>query len=136
MCCSGLCYIAGIDELGGALAAIESGYTQGEIQDAAFAYQRAIEQNEQTVVGVNAFVTDETTEIERLTVDSGVEERQRERVVAVRARRDNGRVTALRARLAAAARGTENLLPLFIECVEVDVTLGEICHTLREVWGE
>jgi methylmalonyl-CoA mutase N-terminal domain/subunit len=129
-------YIALIEELGGALAAIETGYMQREIQDAAYAYQRLIEQSEQTVVGVNAFVAAETNEIERLTVDIAVEEGQRDRVRALRARRDNERVSALRARLTAAARGTENLMPLFIECVEREVTLGEICHTLREVWGE
>ena len=129
-------YIARIDELGGALAAIESGYMQSEIQDAAYAYQRAIEQNEQTVVGVNAFVSTEKNEIERLIVDASVEEGQRERLHALRERRDNERVSTLRERLSAAARGTENLMPLFIECVEHDVTLGEICHTLREVWGE
>ncbi len=129
-------YIGRIDDLGGALAAIESGYTQREIQDAAYTYQRAIEQNEQTVVGVNAFVAEEPTAIERLTVDAAVEARQRERVAALRARRDNERVSALRDELAAAARGAGNLMPLFIECVENDVTLGEICHTLREVWGE
>ena len=129
-------YIARIDELGGALAAIESGYTQREIQDAAYAYQRAIEQNEQTVVGVNAFVAEEPTAIERLTVDAAVEARQRERVAALRVRRDHERVSALREELAATARGAGNLMPLFIECVENDVTLGEICHTLREVWGE
>ncbi|HJL70358.1 MAG TPA: methylmalonyl-CoA mutase family protein [Anaerolineales bacterium] len=129
-------YIGRIDELGGALTAIESGYTQREIQDAAYAYQRAIEQNEQTVVGVNAFVAEEPTAIERLTVDAAVEARQRERVAALRVRRDHERVSALREELAATARGAGNLMPLFIECVENDVTLGEICHTLREVWGE
>ena len=129
-------YIGRIDDLGGALAAIESGYTQREIQDAAYAYQRAIEQNEQTVVGVNAFVAEEPTAIERLTVDAAVEARQRERVAALRVRRDHERVSALREELAATARGAGNLMPLFIECVENDVTLGEICHTLREVWGE
>ncbi len=129
-------YIARIEEMGGALKAIESGYTQREIQDAAYAYQCAIEQNEQTVVGVNAFVVAEKVEIERLTVDPSIEEDQRDRVQALRARRDNERVSALRDRLSAAARSTENLMPLFVECIECDVTLGEICHTLREVWGE
>ena len=129
-------YIACIDELGGSLAAIESGYMQSEIQSAAYAYQRAIEKNEQTVVGVNTFVSSEKNEIERLTVDAAVEEVQRERLRELRERRDNELVSTLREQLSAAARGTENLMPLFIECVERDVTLGEICHTLREVWGE
>ena len=129
-------YITYIHELGGALAAIESGYMQSEIQSAAYAYQRAIEQNEQTVVGVNTFVSAEKNEIERLTVDAAFEEVQRERLHELRERRDNEIVSTLREQLSAAARGTENLMPLLIECVERDVTLGEICHTLREVWGE
>ena len=122
--------------MGGALAAIESGYTQNEIQEAAYAFQQALEGNDKIVVGLNLFVTDEPLEIERLTVDPTAGEHQRELVRELRERRDNERVSALRARLAAAAHGSDNLMPLFIECVEHDVTLGEICHTLRGEWGE
>ena len=75
-------------------------------------------------------------EIERLKTDPAVEQRQREHVAAARARRDGERVAALRDRLAATARGADNLMPILIECVENDVTLGEICDTLRGVWGE
>ena len=95
-----------------------------------------MEEHEQIVVGVNAFVSDETSTERHLTVDDNVEERQRERVQILRARRDDERANALRHRLALAAQGTENLMPLIIECVENDVTLGEICQTLRDVWGQ
>ena len=129
-------YIDRIEEMGGALAAIESGYPQREIRDASYAYHLAMEEHEQIVVGVNAFVSDETSTERHLTVDDNVEEPQRERVQILRARRDDERANALRHRLALAAQGTENLMPLIIECVENDVTLGEICQTLRDVWGQ
>ncbi len=129
-------YIDKIDALGGALAAIEQGYIQAEIQEAAYRYQQAVERGEQIVVGVNQFTGDEGEAPARLTVDPHIEQDQRARLAALRARRDNARVEALRASLAQAARGTQNLMPLFIECVENDVTLGEICHTLRAEWGE
>ncbi len=129
-------YIARIDEMGGALAAIEAGYIQGEIQDAAYAYQQAVERGEQIVVGVNKFTVDEETEPELLRVDPAVEAAARDRLAALRASRDNAKVAELRGRLDTAARGSENLIPLFIECVENEVTLGEICNTLRDVFGE
>jgi methylmalonyl-CoA mutase N-terminal domain/subunit len=129
-------YIARIDEMGGAMQAIEKGYMQNEIQNAAYAAQQAIERGEQVVVGVNQFTVEEEITLERLTVDPSIELRQRERLKNLRAARDETRVAALRSRLADAAKGTENLMPLFIECVENNLTLGEICNTLRDVWGE
>ncbi len=129
-------YLRKIDELGGALAAIEQGYIQGEIQEAAYRYQRAIEAGEETVVGVNAFQVDERLELERLKVDPAIEEGQRSRLAELRQRRDAPRVSELLAQLESAARGSENLLPLFVTCVENDITLGEICGLLRQVWGE
>jgi len=129
-------YIQKIDDLGGALAAIERGYIQTEIANAAYAYQRAVDRGEQIVVGVNAFQAEEERHLERLKVDPAIEEQQCRRLADLRARRDNGKVAELRARLETAARGTENLMPLLIECVENDVTLGEICSTLRGVFGE
>jgi methylmalonyl-CoA mutase N-terminal domain/subunit len=109
---------------------------QNEIQEAAYRYQQAVEAKTQLVVGVNAFTSDEATDIERLRVDPRMEQEACARLAALRARRDPARVAALRARLRAAAAGSDNLMPLFIECVENDVTVGEICHTLRSVWGE
>jgi len=129
-------YLARIDEMGGALKAIEQGYIQNEIQNAAYAAQQAIERKEQIVVGVNAFEGKEELTLERLVVDPAIEQAQRARLKALRARRDAVRVSALLDRLAHAARGSENLMPLFIECVENEITLGEICNTLRGVWGE
>jgi len=130
-------YLDAIDEMGGMLAAVESGYVQREIQDAAYRYQQALEKGEEVVVGVNRFVEEEEPEIELLRLDPAIEENQRRQLNALRERRDGERVSALRSRLAdAAATDDENLMPLFIECVENDVALGEICDTLREVWGE
>ncbi len=129
-------YIRQIDAMGGAMAAIERGYIQGEIQEAAYQYQRAVESGEQIVVGVNAFQVEDDGELERLRVDPAIEEAQRGRLKAIRERRDSARVDGLLTRLESAARGDENLVPLFIECVENDITLGEICSLLRKVWGE
>ena len=129
-------YIARIDEIGGAMAAIEQGYVQTQIQNAAYDYQKAVENGSQTIVGVNAFDIEETLDIETLRVDPAIEIQQRERLKNLRERRDAGRVSELRTRLETAARSSENLMPLFIECVENDVTLGEISGTLRNVWGE
>ena len=109
---------------------------QGEIHDAAYAYQRNIEQGDQVVVGVNNYADDKKLEIDRLIVDKETEEQQCERVRAIRQQRDSEQTSTLLDQLSNAARGTDNLMPLFIECVEHNVTLGEICNTLRNVWGE
>jgi methylmalonyl-CoA mutase N-terminal domain/subunit len=129
-------YIQRIDDMGGALAAIEQGYVQDEIQNAAYAFQQALERNEETVVGVNAFQVDEQVELERLKVDPAIEQNQRARLSGLRARRDAGRSGELLAQLENAARGSENLMPVMIACVENDLTLGEICGVLRGLWGE
>jgi methylmalonyl-CoA mutase N-terminal domain/subunit len=129
-------YICKIDEMGGALKAIELGYIQGEIQDSAYRAQQAIEKQEQLVVGVNAFQSDEKISLERLKVDPAVEESQRARLKDIRKRRDSEKVAQLLSQLENTARGNENLLSLFIECVENDITLGEICTVLRHVFGE
>jgi methylmalonyl-CoA mutase N-terminal domain/subunit len=129
-------YIRKIDGMGGALKAIEVGYIQGEIQDAAYRFQRAMEAGEEIVVGVNAFEIEERQDLERLEVDPAIEQAQRVQLSELRAKRDNGRVQELLGRLERAARSSENLMPLFITCVENDATLGEICGVLRSVWGE
>jgi len=131
-------YIERIDEMGGALAAIEQGYVQQEIADAAYRYQQAVERGERIVVGVNAYQIEEAAaDLKRLVVDPAVEERQRKRLAELRARRDGERASALLARIEAAARAPdEPLMPLFIAAVEADCTLGEICSVLRQVWGE
>lgn len=131
-----LAYITRIDQLGGALKAIEAGYIQGEISDAAYAYQRAVERGEQIVVGVNQFQTQAQPQLERLKIDTSIELEQKRRLAELRARRDNARVGELRAQLENAARSTDNLMPYILACVENDVTLGEVCNTLRGVFGE
>ncbi|HEX9595488.1 MAG TPA: methylmalonyl-CoA mutase family protein, partial [Anaerolineales bacterium] len=129
-------YLDEIDARGGALAAIEAGYIQGEIQDAAYRYQQALEANEEIVVGVNAYQVEEKPELERLQVDPALEAAQRERLAKLRAGRDQTRSAELLAHLESAARSSQNLMPIFIECVENQVTLGELCGRLRQLWGE
>jgi methylmalonyl-CoA mutase N-terminal domain/subunit len=129
-------YLDRIDELGGALAAIETGYIQREIQDAAYRAQQAVEAGQETVVGVNAFQVNEPLRLERLRVDPAIEQAQAERLRALRARRDPRRAAELLGRLERAAQGSENLMPVFIEAAEADLTLGEICGVLRKTWGE
>jgi methylmalonyl-CoA mutase, N-terminal domain len=131
-----MAYVSKIDDMGGALAAIDQGYIQGEIQEAAYRYLKAVEAKEQIVVGVNAFKIKETIDLERLDVDPAIEEGQRQRLAKLRARRSNASVQELLSRLGSAAQGNENLMPIFVECVENDITLGEICGVLRQVWGE
>jgi methylmalonyl-CoA mutase N-terminal domain/subunit len=131
-------YIQRIDECGGALAAVESGYIQAEIQEAAYEYQRQVERGERIIVGTNRFQSSQaepTTDI--LTVDPSVRQRQCERLRALRARRDNERCRHMLERLQAATQNErENLLPLIVEAVEAYCTLGEISDTFRAVWGE
>ncbi len=129
-------YMEKIDNLGGAMMAIERGYIQGEIQDAAYRFQRAVESKDEIVVGVNAFHVEGKLELERLKVDPAIEQDQRQRLAALREARDAGRANELMGRLEGAARGADNLMPLLVECVEARLTLGEICRVLRGVWGE
>lgn len=129
-------YIKRIDDLGGALASIEKGYMQNEIQDSAYRFQKEVESKEQIVVGVNSFHVEETRDLERLKVDPTIEENQRKNLAQLRASRNNAKAQDLRKRLWIAAKGNENLMPLLVECVENDLTLGEICGELRKIWGE
>jgi methylmalonyl-CoA mutase N-terminal domain/subunit len=129
-------YIVKIDAMGGALQSIERGYMQNEIQNAAYEAQQAIERGEQVIVGLNQFQVDEKITLERLRVDPAIEVGQRTKLTELRKNRDQKLVDQYLGKLINAARGSENLIPLFIESVENDVTLGEICNTLRGVWGE
>ncbi len=129
-------YLEKIDAMGGVLRAIETGYVQREIQEAAYQYQRAVERDEQTVVGVNRFQMEEEQSVPLLRVDPAVEQEQVERLQALRARRDNEAVEVTLLKLEEAARGTENLLPRILNCVEAYATVGEISHRLRRIWGE
>jgi methylmalonyl-CoA mutase N-terminal domain/subunit len=129
-------YINKIDAMGGALNAINQGYMQREIQEAAYKVQRAIEKGEEIVVGVNALEVEEVIELESLKVDPSVEESQKARLAALRGRRDPAKTAALLSELREAAQGETNLMPLFITCAENNVTLGEMCDVLRDVWGQ
>jgi methylmalonyl-CoA mutase N-terminal domain/subunit len=129
-------YLEKIDAMGGMLRAIETGYVQREIQEAAYRYQRAIETRDAVVVGVNEFRVAEESPIPTLRVDPAIEQAQIERVRAVCERRDPVAANATLLKLEEAARGTENLLPRILDCVEAQVTVGEIGHRLRSVWGE
>jgi methylmalonyl-CoA mutase N-terminal domain/subunit len=128
-------YIEKIDAMGGMLRAIETGYVQNEIQDAAYAYQRAVEAGDSVVVGVNRFQGEEET-IPVLRIDDQIERDQVERVRAVRAARDATAAETALGALERAATSSENLIPHILTAVEARVTVGEISNTLREVWGE
>jgi len=131
-------YIERIDQRGGALQAVESGYIQAEITEAAYEYQCQVERGQRVIVGTNRFQSTEaepTPDI--LTVDPSVRQRQCQRLRALRARRDNARCQNVLERLqAAAANERENLLPLIVQAVEAYCTLGEISDAFRAVWGE
>jgi methylmalonyl-CoA mutase N-terminal domain/subunit len=129
-------YIEKIDAMGGMLRAIETGYVQREIQEAAYEYQRAVEKKEAIVVGVNKFQSESTEPIPIMTIDERIERDQVERLRAVRERRDSSQAEAALRQLSEAAAGTENLLPKILNCVQSEVTVGEISHALRKVWGE
>jgi len=129
-------YIQKIDEMGGALKAIESGYIQNEIQESAYQYQKAVENKQVIVVGVNEFGIDEKIELESLAVNLEVEKNQIAKLIALRESRDQARVSELLSQLETCARGNENLMPLLITCMESRITLGETCNVLRRIWGE
>jgi methylmalonyl-CoA mutase N-terminal domain/subunit len=129
-------YLNKIDAMGGMLRAIETGYVQREIQESAYLYQRAIESQDETVVGVNRFQTDSEQQVEVLRIDPALEQAQVERVRAVRARRHAQAVEEALKELERAAATTGNLLPRILACVESYATVGEISNTLRRVWGE
>jgi methylmalonyl-CoA mutase, N-terminal domain len=129
-------YIEKIDEIGGMLRAIEKGYVQREIERAAYDYQRRVESGEQTVVGMNRFVTDEGTSVPVLRIDPELERQQVERLAGVRARRDEQSVQLALADIERSARGDDNLMPHIVHAVEQYATLGEISDRLRAVFGE
>jgi methylmalonyl-CoA mutase N-terminal domain/subunit len=129
-------YLGKIDAMGGTLRAIETGYIQREIQNAAYEYQRAVETNAAIVVGVNRFQSDEGPVVKTLRVDPEVERTQVESLRAMRERRDSIATEAALGRLEEAARGTENVLPRILDCVEAYATVGEISNRLRTIWGE
>lgn len=128
-------YLDKIDTLGGTLRALEEGFFHREIEDAAFKWQMEVESGQRVIVGVNKFQIDEHDKVERLEVNPALREEQIGRLKALRARRNASDAQARLQALKSAATGTENLMPHIIGCVENLVTLGEICTSLREVFG-
>ncbi len=128
-------YLEKIDQMGGMLSAIELGFVQKEVQEAAYQAQRALETKRQIVVGVNEFVGEAAARVPVFVVDERVAAEQCRRLQAVRARRDAHRVQAARKRLGEAAAGPGNLLPAILEAVRASATIGEICDSLRAVFG-
>jgi len=131
-----LAYFDTIDRMGGMVAAIERGYPQREIAESAYRFQQAVEAKEQVIVGVNDFVEPGDASIGTLYIDESAGEQQLARLDAVRRRRDAGRVRGALAALQAGARTTANTMPLLLDAVRAYATVGEMCDSLREVWGE
>ena len=129
-------YLDAIDRIGGAVAAIEQGFQVREIGDAAYRHSQAVESGERVVVGVNQYVTETPPVQDVLRVDATAAEQQVTRLRRLRRERDDAQVTGSLERLAQAARGTDNIVPPVLECVESYCTLGEICQVFRDVFGE
>ena len=123
------------DPLGGAVAAVEQGFVQHEIEEAAFRYAREVESGERVIVGVNAFTEEESGEVELQRIDPENERRQFARTARVRAERDGAAAERALADVRAAAEGTTNLLVPMREALRARCTVGEICGTLRELYG-
>jgi len=129
-------YFRRIDDLGGMVAAIKQNFPQREIAEASFRYQAEVEEGKRVIVGVNRYQVEEEDEIPILRIDPELERKQVERLRAFRARRDQAQVERRLAELAqAAARDDINLMPILIDCARAQATLGEMCETLRRVWG-
>ena len=128
-------YFQKIDAMGGMVPAIECGYPQKEIHDAAYAYQQAVERKEKIIVGVNDFVVDEELPIKLLVIDDSVARHQVQKLAEVREKRDNARVRQALDSMGSAASTDANLMPYILECVRAYATLGEMCDAFRKVYG-
>ena len=129
-------YIEKIDGMGGALKAIEKGYIQDEIADSAYKYQQSIEDGSQLIVGVNSFKSDETLKPQTLEIDPKIAEKQADKLANLKNERNSSAVESLLSKLSRAAEGTENTMPIILECVKSKATLGEISDAFRKVFGE
>jgi methylmalonyl-CoA mutase N-terminal domain/subunit len=129
-------YFRKIEALGGVIPAIEKGFFQREIAEAAYRYQMEIDTGKRTVVGINDYVEDEPVRIPLLEMDPQGYERQVARLERVRRERDNERVGVTLEALRAAAQGTENTMPCILDCVRAYATLGEIMGVFRQIFGE
>jgi methylmalonyl-CoA mutase N-terminal domain/subunit len=129
-------YLDKIDAMGGTLKAIERGYIQAEIQNAAYEYQQAVDRKEAIVVGVNAFGIDEEKPIPLQHIDESLERKQVERLQALRVKRDQAKWKAAIQQVEDCARGSNNLMPAIVEAVDANATVGEISDAMRRVYGE
>jgi methylmalonyl-CoA mutase N-terminal domain/subunit len=129
-------YFERLDAMGGMVAAIEQGFPQLEIQEAAYVYQKAVERQEKIIVGVNDFAVDGEPPLDILLIDESVSKRQTEKTRTLRETRNNGEVAQSLDKLRqTASDGTLNMMPSVLSCVRAYATLGEICDTLRGVYG-
>ena len=128
--------ISKIDELGGSPSAIDKGFMQQEIMDAAYEYQKQVENGKEIIVGVNKFQVEEPAPKGLLRVDMSVGELQKNKISAIKAERDNAKVEETLVKLEKACHGDENLMPLILDAVKAYATLGEICGVMRNVFGE
>ena len=129
-------YINTIDKMGGMIEAIKVGYPQREIADAAYRYQKQVDKNEKTIVGVNKYCVEQDGPIKLLRIDPKVERDQVKKLNQVRKNRDNDAVKKCLMRLQNAAFGRDNLVPYILDAVKVYASVGEVCDTLRQVFGE
>ncbi|MCH7827128.1 MAG: methylmalonyl-CoA mutase, partial [Bacteroidetes bacterium] len=129
-------YIEKIDSLGGVIPAIETGYIQGEIQKAAYDYEKEIEDGSRIIVGVNKFTVDEVAKPELLKINEKVQKDQIKFLTSIKEKRDNNAVDEKLSALKKAAQSDDNLMPFIIDSVKVYTSIGEICDTLRDVFGE
>jgi methylmalonyl-CoA mutase N-terminal domain/subunit len=128
-------YIRRIDEMGGMIEAVERGFPQSEIAEASYAYQRAVECGEQVIVGVNRFQQPDEPPLELLEISGEAGERQRSKLAALRRRRDSRKVREVLSALSQAAASDRNTMPYLLEAVKAYATVGEICDTLRDIFG-
>ena len=129
-------YIHRIDEMGGAVAAIEQGFIQKEIADSAYRYQKDIESTQKIIVGVNKFATNAQHKVDLMTIDDSIRKVQSEKLTLLKQNRNNENVQSCLSALKVAAKGTDNLMPFILAAVEEYATLGEISDVMREVFGE
>ena len=129
-------YLEKIDAMGGMLKAIDRGFVQQEIQNAAYEYQKAVDEKHAIVVGVNSFTLEHENPVPLLHIDEALERKQVERVRALRAKRDQAKWAAVVKRVEETAKGTSNLMPVIVEAVEANATVGEISDAMRHVYGE
>ena len=128
-------YFGRIEALGGVLPAIRKGFFQQEIANSAYRYQKEVEDKERIVIGVNEYVEEEETDVEPLRVTKAALDRQLARLRKIRSEMDKGKWTSALAALKKAAEGKENTMPFILDAVRAKATLGEICDTMRDVFG-